>query len=210
MAAPLPQNPQVVICMSGKRKSGKDYIAQAIVDRLRDPLPGIDTVKISVAGPIKKLYALKYGLDYEQLLGTSGYKEQVRRGMVDFSDEIRVQQDLDYFIKYSIQENDPTGRVPVWILTDARRSEDMDFFVRSHYACSVRRLIKIRVNASLESRVQRGFQFTAGIDDYHTECALDDYPHWDYVIQNDSSTAPKEMAAILDSIVNLIQSSVVV
>lgn len=200
--------PLIVICISGKRKSGKDFIAQQLIDRLEKCQAQLVTddkkvvqiplrcTCISVAGPIKKLYAQKYGLDYSKLLDSSPYKETVRRGMVDYSDEVRV-HDLDFFVRYSISEHDPERKTPIWILTDARRREDIEFFTRSEYV-PVRMLLKIRVEANMQTRQSRNFQFTHGIDDYHTETGLDSYAGWDYIIQNDAENEEKVIRQLDD------------
>ena len=68
----------------------------------------------------------------------------------------------------------------VWIVPDLRRTTDLAFF-RNHY----KNIITVRINASLEVRVQRGFVFTSGIDDEESECGLDDIYDWDLIINND-------------------------
>lgn len=64
------------------------------------------------------------------------------------------------------------------LITDCRRPTDLEFF-RQNYKCRL-----IRVYCEEEVRIQRGFVFTAGIDDQETECALDSFDSWDKKIQN--------------------------
>ena len=60
----------ILFLFSGKRKSGKDYIA----DLFKKQNPEIQTYQISA--PLKIEYALQNGLNYQELLTSSNYKEQ--------------------------------------------------------------------------------------------------------------------------------------
>ena len=74
-----------VILLSGKRKSGKDFVAE----RLLPALQGSDAVILRLSGPLKKCYAEQHDLDYAKLMSSDGYKEKYRRDMIRWSEEIR-------------------------------------------------------------------------------------------------------------------------
>lgn len=116
-----------------------------------------------------------HALDLQRLLDASEYKETYRKDMIRWGEEMR-EHDPAYFCRLASQEADK----PVWLVTDARRPTDMDYFKRL-YTC-----IMVRVAASDEVRTRRGWTFTAGVDDAASECALDEYP-CDVIILNDDN-----------------------
>ena len=107
-----------------------------------------------------------HGLDIHQLMGSSSYKETFRHDMIVWSEKIRS-QDPSYFCKLATAE----ANRPVWIVCDARRESDMQFFRENHGAI----LLTVRIQASEKTRMERGWAFTKGIDDSTSECGLDDY-----------------------------------
>ncbi|XP_072916021.1 phosphomevalonate kinase isoform X3 [Hemitrygon akajei] len=74
------------------------------------------------------------------------------------------------------------------IISDARRHSDLEWF-RTHYGSAVQ---TVRVVASQETRQQRGWTFTAGVDDRESECGLDNGVHWDWVLNNDGTSQELE------------------
>ena len=107
-------------------------------------------------------------------MDSSSYKETYRKAMIVWGEEMRA-KDPGYFCRLASKEADK----PVWLVCDARRTTDMDYF-KSHYgACT----ITVRVEASEAVRVGRGWVFTAGVDDAESECGLDNYS-CDVVITN--------------------------
>lgn len=65
-------------------------------------------------------------------------------------------------------------------MADLRRITDLKFF-HDNYSGLV---TSVRISASQETRVQRGFIPTPGIDDAESECGLDCVTDWDVVINN--------------------------
>ncbi|XP_059836028.1 phosphomevalonate kinase isoform X2 [Hypanus sabinus] len=162
--------PVLVLLFSGKRKSGKDFITDSIQSRL-----GAENCTIlRLSAPIKEQYAKEHGLDLLRLLGPSEYKERYRAEMIRWGEEQRV-RDPGYFCC-------------LIIISDARRHSDLEWF-RTHYGSAVQ---AVRVVASLETRRQRGWTFTAGVDDQESECGLDNGVHWDWVLNNDGTSQELE------------------
>ena len=64
-------HPRIVLLFSGKRKSGKDYITDRLQERL-----GARSVILRLSGPLKECYAKDHGLDFQQMLSASDYKEK--------------------------------------------------------------------------------------------------------------------------------------
>ncbi|XP_002163520.1 phosphomevalonate kinase [Hydra vulgaris] len=170
---------KVIIVLSGKRKSGKDYIADKIFNKI-----GNDTcVQIKLANPIKMHFSKKFGLNFEELITSSPYKEEVRKEMILWGNEQRL---TDPFVFCKMITNDAvSSRKNVWILTDARLRTDVEYFKKYaiknnfHFIC-------LRVVADVPTRQLRGWTFVEGVDDISSECGLDDYSDWDFVFLNSS------------------------
>ena len=113
------------------------------------------------------------GLDLSRLLDSSAYKEQYRVEMIRWGEDRRV-QDAGYFCRRATEG----ASKPVWIISDARRPSDMEYF------CTQFQCVTVRVTASEDVRRSRGWVFTSGVDDAASECALDAFS-CSVVIQND-------------------------
>uniref|UniRef100_A0A7S3K354 Phosphomevalonate kinase n=1 Tax=Aureoumbra lagunensis TaxID=44058 RepID=A0A7S3K354_9STRA len=170
----------VIIIFSGKRKSGKDYCA----DLLMSLLPNAEIGRLS--GPLKHKYAEEHGLDYNQLLEATDYKEKYRADMIKWGEE-RRRKDSGFFASLVLDQ----ARAPILIISDARRHTDVSFF-KKHRKC----VYVVRVQASDETRTARGWKFTSGIDDAESECGLDDYYPFDFVIQNDTGCELSTQSAL--------------
>ena len=71
-------SPKVVFIFSGKRKSGKGFVAKKLSERFYYDRCGI----IRLSGPLKDEYARQNGLDFHRLLDSSNYKELYREDMI--------------------------------------------------------------------------------------------------------------------------------
>ncbi|KAG7469481.1 hypothetical protein MATL_G00129420 [Megalops atlanticus] len=179
MAAMVTDTPKLILLFSGKRKSGKDYITDLIHKRLGSEVCCI----LRLSAPLKEQYARERGLDYEELLGSGQYKEQYRADMIAWGERRRT-QDPGFFCRLVTRG----ATQPVWIVSDARRLSDLQWFWREYPSQSR----CVRVEASEDTRRDRGWEFTPGIDDAESECGLDHGVHFDWVICNDSDASPLE------------------
>lgn len=174
---------------------------------------------IRLSGPLKQCYAQvrpgprrtrargaaalsaprqEHGLDLEQLLGAGPYKERYRLDMIRWGEERRNEQP-DLFCRLATA----AATRPVWIVSDARRPSDVDYF-RRHYDAAC---VCVRIEASDAARAARGFRFVPGIDDAPSECALDAAGvAWDRVVRNDGIGADDdaELVRALDALVALV------
>ncbi|KAG8188103.1 hypothetical protein JTE90_002456 [Oedothorax gibbosus] len=187
------ENPRVVIILSGKRKGGKDYIANFLIERF-----GAEkAVIIRLSGPLKERYALENNLDYNKLLEASEYKEQFREKMIKWGEDIR-NRDPGYFCRHAILQSEGKSR-PIWIVSDARRKTDIDYF-QNHYP-DVTHTVRIWANDSV--RMKRGWKFTEGVDDVESECGLDDYNKWSFTLCNDTH---KHMEEDIQKVIDVISA----
>lgn len=184
----IPTNLKLVIILSGKRKSGKDHISTLITNYIGHERMQCLAI-LRIAGPIKKEFARNNRLDFTRLLDSSDYKENFRMAMVQWSEEYREKEGWNCFLKQAIKEQRAKDKA-IWILNDARRPCDLDYFDNDP-AFAGTRVIKLRIEATNEARMSRGWKFTNGIDDRDTECGLDSYDEWTYVINNDYNDEKK-------------------
>lgn len=197
----IPINLKLVILLSGKRKSGKDHISTLITNyvghaRMRH------LAILRIAGPIKRKFSLDNQLDFPKLLSASDYKEKFREAMVNWSEEYREHEGWNCFLKQAIKEQGAKYKA-IWILSDARRTCDLEYF-ENDPTFNDTKIIKIRVEASETTRMSRGWKFQSNIDDKPTECGLDDYEDWTYVISNNSNdnndTLKKALRPVFETI----------
>ncbi|NP_001161888.1 phosphomevalonate kinase [Sus scrofa] len=169
--APLGSVPRLVLLFSGKRKSGKDFVTEALQSRL-----GADVCAIlRLSGPLKEQYAQEHGLDFQRLLDASTYKESYRKDMIRWGQEKR-QADPGFFCRKIVEGVSQ----PIWLVSDTRRLSDIQWFQETYGAVTQ----TVRVVATEQSRQQRGWVFIPGVDDAESECGLDDFGAFDWVIEN--------------------------
>ncbi|KAM7055451.1 phosphomevalonate kinase [Molossus nigricans] len=169
--AQLGGGPRLVLLFSGKRKSGKDFVTEALQSRL-----GADVCAVlRLSSPLKEQYAQEHGLNFQRLLDASTYKEAYRRDMILWGEEKR-QADPGFFCRKVVEGVSQ----PVWLVSDTRRMSDIQWF-REVYGAVTQ---TVRVVASEQSRQQRGWVFTSGVDDGESECGLDNFGDFDWVIEN--------------------------
>ncbi|XP_063296163.1 phosphomevalonate kinase [Pelobates fuscus] len=191
------EGPHLVLVFSGKRKSGKDYVTELIRERL-----GPDTCAVlRLSGPLKEQYAQEKGLDFQRLLDASEYKEKYRADMIAWGEE-RRNADPGFFCRIIIQGVTQL----VWIVSDARRKSDIDWFLSSYGAVTQ----TVRVVASEETRKARGWIYTPDIDDADSECGLDQGTSFDWVITNngDQESLDEQLHKLMDFIHSKLDSSV--
>lgn len=76
------QDPDLILVLSGKRKSGKDYVCKKILDFLGAHPERFSSLAITLSAPLKEAYAEEHALDYQRLLDSSDYKEAYRLDMI--------------------------------------------------------------------------------------------------------------------------------
>ena len=123
-------------------------------------------------------------------MDSSGFKETYRKDMIHWGEEKRA-VDSGYFCRLAAAGADK----PVWLVCDARRPTDMDYF-KGLYRCTT-----VRVVASEDVRKERGWEWVEGVDNAPSECALDGYP-CDQIVQNDGNE--RELAEQLETLRQLV------
>ncbi|XP_026228346.1 phosphomevalonate kinase-like [Anabas testudineus] len=165
--------PRLVLVFSGKRKSGKDYVTHLIQERLG---PDVCCI-LRLSGPLKQQYAQEHNLNLDQLLGPGPYKEQYRADMICWG-ETRRCQDPGFFCRLATRG----ASQPIWVVSDARRLSDLQWF----WSKFPQQTLSVRVQCTEKTREQRGWRFTAGVDDAESECGLDSSVEFDWIITNEA------------------------
>ncbi|PIC26903.1 hypothetical protein B9Z55_019336 [Caenorhabditis nigoni] len=160
-----------VIAISGKRKSGKDYCTNKLIKAFEKIQLPVSAVGISHS--LKEEYAKIHNLNFGELLTDGPYKEQFRKDMIRWGEEVR-NKDPSVFCRAALLSVDDSDIV---IVSDCRRMTDFEFFVSNY------KTLTVRVETIEDHRQQRGFRFVKGIDDAESECGLDDYK-FDVVLKN--------------------------
>jgi phosphomevalonate kinase len=75
-------DPNLIIMISGKRKSGKDYISNKLSEMLKVKFEKVTISYITLAAILKETFAIENNLDYEKLLDSSEYKEKYRKDLI--------------------------------------------------------------------------------------------------------------------------------
>ncbi|GAA35883.1 phosphomevalonate kinase [Clonorchis sinensis] len=147
-------------------------------------------VVVRLSHPIKSYYASVHNLDLDALLSSSPYKEAYRREMVALA-ESQMKKDPHVFARQALENSlaqfgccSQASTPDVILVSDARRPSDMDFFTE---VCGRTNCIFIRITATEQVRVARGWQYTESIDDATTECGLDAFSDWDCRVENNLS-----------------------
>lgn len=190
--------PSAVVVISGKRKTGKDYVANLLQQRFSTELCAV----LRLSGPLKSQYAKENGLDIAKLLDSSQYKETYRKDMIQWGEEKR-NENPEYFCKLATSGEE--SERDIWIISDSRRTTDIEYFLKYY----PKKTLTLRIEASQDVREERGFVFEPGVDDAESECGLDSYTDWDYMIINNESSDKlgQELQPLIQDVNKLLQLS---
>jgi len=150
-----------IIVLSGKQFSGKDTVAQILLEKLTG------FKRIGIGDAIKIEYGKQKELTFEEI---EANKPKYRADLIALGDWGRSISPLYWLEK--IIELDYNVIVP-----DVRLKKELEIFKNAG-------AITIRIEASREVRTLRGELVK---EDDLTETDLDDVKEWDYVIENNST-----------------------
>lgn len=150
-----------IIVISGKQYSGKDTVANILLEMLPNfkLAPLADAIKIE--------FSEEKNLSFNEV---ERNKPLYRAELIVLGNK-RRSEDPNYWIKKVINTDDDI------IISDARLIHEIETFEK-HGA------IKIRVESKREERAKRGKLVK---EDDVTETDLDNYKDWDYVIENNGT-----------------------
>jgi len=168
-----------IIIFSGKQYSGKDTAGKIMLELMPD------FRRCAMGDIIKLTYGKEKGLTYEEI---EKNKPLYRQDLINLGNWGRAQHP-DYWLKKILEQD---GNIMV---TDVRVQHEYDMFKQAG-------AIAIRVEASRETRLQRGGSLTGEND--ITEIGLDHIKDWDYIIDNNSDyeNLKKQVLGIVEEIKN--------
>lgn len=115
--------------------------------------------------------------------------------MIRWGEEMR-QADPGFFCRKIVEGVSQ----PIWLVSDARRMSDIQWFQETYSSVTQ----TVRVVASEQSRQQRGWVFTPGVDDAESECGLDSFEAFNWIIENHGDVQYLEEQ--LESLVEFVRS----
>jgi len=163
-----------IIVISGKQFSGKDTLAKILLEKLSGYR------RIGIGDAIKLEYGKRNNLSFEQI---EQNKSKYRQDLIELGNYGR-NIDEDFWLK------NLAGFDKI-IVPDVRVSHEADFF-------KDRGAFLVRVESDYDNRSKRG---TIVNNDDYTETALDDYPFFNIIVENNSSYEDLKKEA--DKVINL-------
>ena len=176
-----------LLCISGKRFSGKDTFAALLQKEAQDH--GVALELYAFAGESKRLFARQQeaqgvDVDLDRLLNDRAYKEALRPQLTRFTVDAIAADPLVFCRE--VARRIETSRAAA-LITDLRLRLEVEH-LRTRFALHV-----VRLRRSDEHRAAAGWRADPAVDAHHTETELDDPSWWSEVIDNDGTTA--ELAA---------------
>lgn len=180
--SPLPMR---VILLSGKRASGKDFVADKICKLLEKNHWKVHRTSLEI---FKKNYCEKYNLNVNQLENDCHFKEKHHSKMNELDPEWAVK---------SILENAINEKSDILIVSDIRRFKELEWFQK--HSPSVP--ILLRIDGDNEANLKRGWDSNPEKDQQPTEIELDNYPAWSLRFDNSdiSNDSEKKVDAWIQS-----------
>ncbi|KAK4473270.1 hypothetical protein MN116_002752 [Schistosoma mekongi] len=175
------QKSSICIVFSGKRKSGKDYTVNHLTNLLQ--CSHLSYLVVRISEPIKSYFAEHYGLNLTELLSSNEYKENYRKQMINWMEK-EIKQDPYIFVRKSLLESTRRYGIcqpAVIIISDARRINDVEYLIKTFGRS---KCLLIRIVAPIEIRTERGWTYVNGVDNAASECGLDEFTNWDYIVSN--------------------------
>lgn len=158
----------IIYLISGKRYSGKDYIAKKIESEFKN------VFVTSFAKALKKEVSLKYGLDFERLMHDRKYKEQSRLLLINHATFMKETYGQEYWVRLLLR--DINYGINDIIITDWRFKAEYEYLNKTYP------IVTIRINSTNEQRKNRGW-LENPTDEGVSETELDEFP-FDRIINN--------------------------
>jgi phosphomevalonate kinase len=176
---PRVQGRGVVIIFSGRRCSGKDWLASVVHSTLGRMIGGL-TKLASISNDVKMEFTKENPLvDYSKLSSNRSYKDSHRKALTDFYHRKR-DQDLAYDAKCFVKAVQSCDDGSILLLTGVRNGLE-----------HVRRLagkpvVLIKIESCEKARQARGWTYDCDIDKSQGELSADghDDSFWDLVYVN--------------------------
>jgi len=152
-----------VILISGKSKSGKDFLAKRIIEYF----------------PTSLLLHINESLKHEYIKthGDQDSSDTYRKNMIKWGED-KYREDPTIFCRMMIEQNDQLClKYPIWIIDDVKYHAEIEFFKKYFND----RLLLVRIEASNDIRQKRGWNDQIDVND---DSQLDTNVQWSFVFSN--------------------------
>jgi phosphomevalonate kinase len=188
-----------LLCISGKRFSGKDTFAALLDDHAI--ARGLTLGLYAFASESKRLFveqqrAAGVDVDLDRLLQDRAYKESMRPALTRFTVE-SIAKDPLVFCRAVADRIERSSSLPV--VTDLRLRLEVEH-LRARFVNQHSDLHVVRLQRDDAHRAAAGWRFDQATDTHHTETELDDPKLWTEVVDNNGTPAELSLkaAALLD------------
>lgn len=173
------KNVKVIFIISGRRNSGKDYVAKRFLEAIINR--GSKCLFWSGSIVVKREFCAHKGHDLNRMLTDRDYKDSLREDLTHyFQTVMAVEKSPDYCNLELIEDIKKNIKEPTCFVFDIRYPFEIECYERHNF-----NLVKIRINASEETKKKRGWVYDPKLDEDKSETGLNDYVGWDYVFNND-------------------------
>lgn len=173
-----------LVLISGKRACGKDHVADMLQEALSEK--GLSVSRVALGSINKQAYANATGVDLSRLLTDRQFKEMHRSRMVEF--HAQKNTDDPEWCLAQVWKAATEAEADVLLLSDLRTNADLDFFRRKARMHGAAHLTLVRVDASDDARIARGWVPDCYKDARHTEVELDTLAGWSACVDNSDNS----------------------
>lgn len=165
----------MIVAISGKRGNGKDTFAALLKE---EHFP--EAIISPVANEFKRLFAMKFGLDYERLIKDREYKEKHRECMNQFFEKVHSESPGSEMYQL-LSTLDSSSFV---VIPDLRLKSHLQI-LKEECDRREKRLWLIRIECSPSVKTRFGWCANSAVDSHWTETELDDETSFDWIVHND-------------------------
>jgi phosphomevalonate kinase len=202
---------QLLLLVSGKMGSGKDFICNKLFETLSSRTTTDSAVQIKlfrIGNVTKCLYGKKFNVSVDRLINDREFKETHRRGLTDLYEELRSQDEMFEVNEVCAQMKNTECNIAC--VVDLRMQYELEAF-RSRVPTS--QIIHVKIVTSNEARVRRSCESNNQTESSHvTEIDLDGIVP-DLIFHNDLDCyslggVSTSKVNIIHSFMSLIQSEI--
>jgi phosphomevalonate kinase len=181
--------PKIVVLISGRRGSGKDYFAEHLQKLLA---PGCERRAFADAVKVKAAEQLR--LDYKRLMEDRDYKEAHRAQLIEFAESKKMWLGNDYWAQQLLVAPIAADYL---VVSDWRFEAEYEAIKNTAGV----RVVTVRIEVPLKTWMARGFHYNAAVDEHPSETELDDF-EVDVRCSSDAADALmlKKILAVLKSV----------
>ena len=197
---------KLLIGLSGKLGSGKDYIAHNLIIPIIEQLR-YRYLQCAFADQIKINVMTKYNINYKDVYVNK--TAQSRQLLQIEGTDIARSQDVNIWIKYIdnwIKVHEMRG-ISIYIITDVRFKNEVEF-IKEHNGIMIKVFAPQRNHNRLIQESNGDTTIYNKIKQHISECDLDEIPDnkYDVIINNDDDNNHKELDKGIQNLEKLIQS----